>query len=40
MDCLGVAGDTAYNPFRSFDGELSIICVLVNNVCAVGDLSA
>lgn len=39
MDCPGIASGTTCNPFQSFDGASSTICVLVNNVCAVGDPS-
>ncbi|CAD8205842.1 unnamed protein product [Paramecium pentaurelia] len=39
MDCAGVASGTTCNPFQSFDGASSTICVLVNNQCTVGDPS-
>ncbi|CAK64744.1 unnamed protein product (macronuclear) [Paramecium tetraurelia] len=39
MDCPGVASGTTCNPFQSFDGTSSTICVLVNNVCSVSDPS-
>ncbi|CAD8206022.1 unnamed protein product [Paramecium pentaurelia] len=39
MDCPGIASGTNCNPFQSFDGASSTICVLANNACTVGDPS-